>query len=89
MFWRAFFLLAIRFPCPDFQESEHVHAVNVVEVPTSVEERIVGGIDIIVQRQAFAAVSAAFVGKSDSTSVVCVCTVINASAISCIKRSTG
>ena len=79
---RGFFLFPIGFPRADFQKSEHVHAVDIVEPPTGIEERIVGGIDVIVQRQfsrgtasvgvVSVVASAAFVGKSDRTSVVCV-----------------
>ena len=53
---------------------------------------VVGGIDEIRQRQAGAvggAVFAAFVGNSSRISVVCVCTAMSASAMSCMSRSTG
>ena len=81
-FRRAFFYSMIGFPRADFQKSEHVHAVDIIEPPTGIEECIVGGIDVIVQRQfsrgtasvgvVSVVASAAFVGKSDRTSVVCV-----------------
>ena len=71
-----FFFSAIGFPRADFQKSEHVHAVDIVEPPTGIEECVIGGIDVVVQRQfpGFVSVvaSAAFVGKSLRTSVVCV-----------------
>ena len=73
---RGFLLFPIGFPRTDFQKSEHVHAVDIVEPPTGIKERVVCGIDVVVQRQfpGFVSVvaSAAFVGKSLSTSVVCV-----------------
>ena len=62
-----FFFRTIGFPRTDFQKSEHVHAVDIIEPPTGIKERIVSGIDVIVQRQfpGFVSVvaSAAFVGK--------------------------
>ena len=71
-----FFFRLLGFPRADFQESKYVHAVNIVEPPTGIKERVVCGIDVVVQRQfpGFVSVvaSAAFVGKSLSTSVVCV-----------------
>ena len=73
---RGFLLFPIGFPRTDFQKSEHVHAVDIIEPPTGIKERVVSRIDVIVQRQFSGVVSvvasAAFVGKSDSTSVVCV-----------------
>ena len=75
-FRRAFFFVMIGFPCADFQKSEYVHTVDIIEPPTGIEERIISGIDVIVQRQFSGVVSvvasAAFVGKSLRTSVVCV-----------------
>ena len=72
-FRRAFFYSMIGFPRADFQKTEHVHAVDIVEPPTGIEECVIGGIDVVVQRQSVGVVSvvasAAFVGKSLSTSV--------------------
>ena len=71
-----FFFIMIGFPRANLQKSEHVHTVDIVKPPTSIEECVIGGIDIVVQRQFFgfisAVTSAAFVGKSLRTSVVCV-----------------
>ena len=71
-----FFFRTIGFPRTDFQKTEHVHAVDIVEPPTGIKECVIGGIDVVVQRQSVGVVSvvasAAFVGKSLSTSVVCV-----------------
>ena len=94
------FLLTPGVPCPNFQEPEHVHAVDFIKSPAGFHQRVVGGVNVIGQRQDSVAVSgigsvtgassvAAFVGKSESTSVVCACTAMSASAMSCISRSTG
>ena len=79
-------------PCPDAEEAGHVHAVDLVHAPTALEQRVVGGIDELRQRQAgffSACVAAGVVGKSLRMLVVCVCTAIRASATSCMSRSTG
>ena len=82
-------------PHPDAQKARHVHAVDLVKLPAAGHQGVVGGVDVVRQRQAVAGVSvcgvasAAFVGKSESTSVVCVCTAMSARAMSCISRSTG
>lgn len=77
------FLRALGAPCPDSEEPDHVHPVDLVKPPARFHQAIVGGVDIVGQRQGLgvrvvsvfgvASVScAAFVGNSDNTSVVCV-----------------
>jgi hypothetical protein len=92
------FLRAPGVPCPDSEEPDHVHLVDLVKSPTGLHQAIVGGIDVIGQRQGFGVISvfgvssvscAAFVGNSDNTSVAWVCTAMSANAMSCISRSTG
>ena len=76
-------------PRADAQKAQHVHSVNLIEFPSRFHERVVGGIDVVRQRQdsgVCAGSVAAVVGKSDSTSVVWACTAISASAMSCIPR---
>ena len=62
-------------PCPYPEESEHIHLVDLLHPPPGVQQGIVGGIDKVMQRQVsvpwIGFSSAAVVGKSDSTSVVC------------------
>ena len=86
------FLLPPGVPCPQAQKAQHVHSVDLVEFPAGLHEGVVGGVNVIRQRQdsgVCAGSVAAVVGKSDSTSVVWACTAISASAMSCISRSTG
>lgn len=68
------FLLPFRVPRPDAQEPRHVHAVNLLHAPATLQQRVVGGIDEIRQRQTglICSVSAAFVGNSSRMAVVCV-----------------
>ena len=91
------FLLLPGLPAADAKESENVHLVNLPHAPAAFQKGIVGGIDKIRQRQnrgissdsGVASVLAAFVGNSSRICVVCVCTAMSASAMSCIRRSTG
>ena len=90
----GFFLFAFPLCAPraDVQKAQHIHSVDLVEFPSGLHEGVIGGINVIWQRQnsgVCAGSVAAVVGKSDSTSVVWACTAISASAISCISRSTG
>ena len=45
------FLLLMCMPRPDAEETEHVHAVDLVHAPAAFKQLIVGGIDEIRQRQ--------------------------------------
>ena len=86
------FILPLCAPRADAQKAQHVHPVDLVEFPSGLHEGVVGGVNVIRQRQdsgVCAGSVAAVVGKSDSTSVVWACTAISASAMSCISRSTG
>ena len=85
-------LFAFGLPAADAQESENVHLVNLPHAPAAFQKGIVGGIDEIRQRQnrgissdsGVASVLAALVGNSSRICVVCVCTAMSASAMSCI-----
>ena len=88
----------LRIPRADAQESHHVHLVDLRHGPAVLQQRIVGRVDVLRQRQiavegvvsvSFVTVAVGFVGKSSSTSVVCVCTAMSASARSCTRRSLG
>ena len=84
-------LLPVCAPCANAQKARHVHLVDFLHAPPILQKRVVGGIDKVVQRQAgiVSVAFAAFVGNSSSISVVWVCTAMSASAMSCIRRSTG
>ena len=90
-----FVLLPPRIPRPNAQEPRHIHSVDLVHAPAAVQQAVVGRVYEVRQRQAgvvagsVASACAAFVGNSSSMPVVCVCTAISASAMSCISRSTG
>lgn len=74
----------------DAQEAQYVHAVDLAHPPAALQEAVVSGVDKVGQRQLrFVSAFAAFVGKSLKTSVVCVCTAMSASAMSCMSLSTG
>ena len=76
----------------DAQEAQYVHAVDLAHPPAALQEAVVSGVDKVGQRQlrlGFVSAFAAFVGKSLKTSVVCVCTAMSASAMSCMSLSTG
>ena len=77
------FLRAPGAPCPDSQKPDHVHPVDFIKPPSGFHQRDIGRIDVVGQRQASFAIpgvgipvggisAAPFVGKSESTSVVCV-----------------
>ena len=68
------FPLPFRVPSPDVQETQHVHALNLLHAPAALQQRIVGAINEIRQRQTglIRSVSAAFVGNSSRMAVVCV-----------------
>ena len=79
-------------PGADLQKAQHVHPVNLVHPPSVLQQEVIGGIDVLRQRQAraFGFFSAAgFVGNSESTSVVCACTAMMAVEMSCMMRSAG
>src|SRR5699024_4482731 len=86
------FLLLSCVPGADPEKARQIHPVDLIHAPAAFQETVVGGIDEIGQRQAVAvggSVFAAFVGNSSRISVVCVCTAVSASAMSCMSRSTG
>ena len=73
------FGLSLHVPGADAQEAEHVHLVNLPHPPAALEQRVIGRIDEVRQRQGFTGVSvvgvsvfssAAFVGNSSRISVV-------------------
>jgi|GEM_PF-3717028 len=73
-------LFLLRIPGTHFQESEHVHLINLVHPPTRLEQDVVGFIDVFRQRQGLGMVCASsssascvtgLVGKASNTSVVC------------------
>ena len=87
-----FLLLIVGVPCADFEESQHIHAVNLVHAPAALQKVVVGLVDVLRQRQFFVvsvSVAVGFVGNSDSTCVMFACTAISASAMSLIRRSAG
>lgn len=99
------FLLPYGIPCPQAQETQHVHFVDFLHPPAVLHQFVVGGIDVFRQGQAScgivtsgfsasaricsASCTTGIVGKVSSTSVVCVWVAISASAMSCISRSAG
>lgn len=87
-----FFRLTPCVPRANPEKPRQIHPVDLVHAPSTLQKAVVGGIDEIRQRQAVAAgvsVFAAFVGNSSRMLVVCVCTAMSASAMSCMSRSTG
>ena len=85
-------ILAPGVPRPKAKESQHVHLVDLSHAPSVLEQQVVCGINVFRQRQARPGVlvsAAGFVGNSDSTDVVCVCTAMIAVDMSCMIRSAG
>lgn len=86
-------------PCPEPEVTEHVHGIDVLHPPSVLQQCVVGRIHILRQRQGFVgvffvsvvpvSVAAGFIGNSDSTCVVAVCTAMSAIGISTISRSEG
>ena len=90
--WFFLFLRLFHIPCPDMQKTEQIGLIYLGHAPAAFQQRVISTVNEIRQRQV-AGVStvsfAAFVGNSDNTAVVCVCTAMSANARSCIRRSTG
>ena len=42
-----FFLLPTRLPCPQLQKARHIHAVDLVHGPAVLQQRVVGGIEMV------------------------------------------
>ena len=82
-------------PRPNTQKAEQIGLIYLGHAPPAFQQGVIGAVDEIRQRQDACVVGcafvsgAAFVGNSSRISVVCVCTAMSASAISCIRRSTG
>ena len=78
-------------PGTHLQKAQHVHPVDFMHPPSVLQQEVVGGIDVLRQRQsrAFVFSAAGFVGNSESTSVACVCTARIAVEMSCIMQSAG
>ena len=93
LLWHSMFfvVLPLGVPCSQFQETQHIHPVDLLHPPAVPEQQIVRGIDVLRQRQtrAFGYSAAGFVGNSASTEVVCVCTAMIAVEMSCIILSAG
>ncbi len=80
---------AVSLPCPNPEKAQHIHVVDLVHPPTGAQKIVIGGVDVVRQRQDAVPSCAAGVGNSLSTSVVWVCTASSANTTSCINRSTG
>ena len=63
-------MLSSSVPGSQFQETEHVHFVNLLHAPSGVQQGDVGGIHKLRQGQFLSFVPAGFIGKSFSTAVV-------------------
>ena len=63
-------------PCPDAEETQHVHDVDFAHAPAAFQQAVIGGVNEIRQRQdgcvSASIIPAAFVGNSSKISVVCV-----------------
>ena len=61
---------AVSLPCPNPKKAQHVHVVDVGHPPARAQQFIVGGVDVVRQRQDAVPSCAAGVGNSFKTSVV-------------------
>ena len=92
--WFFFILLLSCIPRSNAQKAEQIGLIYLGHASTAFQQRIIGEINEIRQRYDGVSrgisfiyrVSAAFVGNSERISVVCVCTAISASAISCMNE---
>ena len=76
------FMFPLRVPCPQAQETQHIHLIDLLHPPAVFHQLVVGGVDVFRQRQGSGAIGVivcrissascvtGIVGKDSSTSVV-------------------